>query len=489
MPIPSQTITIKDPGLGLIEIAANTPLCCGISSAGTATSLVSVQSPTDAVTLFGQGPLVEDACRVLNEAGGPVLMVRLTGSVAGTNSAVTKTAIGAATGTITLAGAPFDTYNAEVEITVTGTLGTAKFKYALDAHRLSGPNGIAFDPTWSAEITIPAGGTYLIPNSNVTMTFVPGAGPVFFEDGDKHTWTSTEPYYAVVDLDAAGDIFRLLANQWRFIHLAGMAPSAAGAATMATGLATELTSEAALFRYARGFSDAGGDTTANTITAFAAVEDRRIATAYGRCVRNTLKPFSGWGTPRRSIVAELSARAAREQISTHLGRVATGSLSGVLHITHDEFQNAVMDVAKFSTLRSWANRPGYYITRVNLRSPPGSDFKYSHNGFVMDVACTTVATALQQFANASFRTTSTGTIDPKDAKDIEATVLRQLRAQLTEPINAEGKRGHVSDLNFTVDLTNNLLTTGQINTEVAIRPLGYGEFFVTQIGFALDVGA
>ena len=28
-----------------------------------------------------------------------------------------------------------------------------------------------------------------------------------------------------------------------------------------------------------------------------------------------------------------------------------------------------------------------------------------------------------------------------------------------------------------------------INTEVAIRQLGYGEYFVTQIGFALDVGA
>lgn len=486
MTIPSQTITIKDPGLGLIEIAANTPLLTGISSSGTATQLVSVQSPTDAVTLFGQGPLVEDSCRVLNEAGGPVLMCRLTGSVAGTNSAVTATATG--TGTITLAGAPYDSYNAEVQITTAGTLGTGKFKYALDAHRLINANGIAFEPTWSAEITIPAGGTYAIPNTNITMTFVPGAGPTFYALADKHTWTSTEPYYAVADVDAAGDVFRLLANQWRFLTLCGMSPTAAGAATMATGLATELSSEATLFRYARGFVDAAGDTTSNTITAFAAVEDRRIATCYGRCVRSTLKPFAGWGTPKRSVVAEFAGRAAREQISTHLGRVATGSLSGVMYVSHDEFQNQVMNVAKFSTLRSWANRPGFYITRANLRSPPGSDFKYSHNGFVMDVACTTVANALQEFANKSFRVTSTGTIDPKDAKDIESAVLRQLRAQLTEPINAEGKRGHVSALNFTVDLTNNVLLTGQINTEVAIRPLGYGEYFVTQIGFALDVG-
>jgi hypothetical protein len=487
MAIPNQTITIKDPGLGLIEIAASTPLLCGISSSGTATQLISVQSPTDAVTLLGQGPLVEDVCRVLSEAGGPVLACRLTGSVAGTNSAVTATATG--TGTITLAGAPYDSYNAEVRITAAGTVGVGKFVYALDAHNIVDANGVAFAPTWSSELTIPAGGTYLIPNTNVTMTFVPGAGPSFFAVGDKHTWTSTEPGYVTADLDAAGDVFRLLANQWRFIGLSGMAPTAAGAATLAGGLGAELASEQTLFRYARGFMDAAGDTTSNTITAFAAVEDRRLALAYGRCVRTTLKPFAGWGTPKRAVVGEFMARAAREQISTHLGRVATGALSGVRYISHDEFHNSVMDAAKFSTLRTWPGRAGFYITRGNLRSPPGSDFKYTHNGFVMDVACSTVASALSEFANKSFRVTSTGTMDPKDAKDIEAAVLRQLRAQLTEPLNAEGKRGHVSALNFTVDLTNNVLLTGQVNTEVAIRPLGYGEYFTTQIGFAADVGA
>ena len=489
MTIPSQTITIKDPGLGLIDIAPSTPLLMGISSAGTATELVSVQSPTDAVAAFGQGPLVEDACRVLSEAGGPVLMCRLNGSVAGTNSSVTATPIGAGTGTITLSGAPYDSYDAEVEITKTGTLGTAEFRYSLDAHRTTGPNGVEIPPTWSESITVPSGATYAIPNTNITMTFVPGAGAVYFEDGDVHTWTSTEPYYAVADLDAAGDVVRLLANQWRLIHLAGQAPSAAGAATMAAGLDAEMSAEQTLFRYARGFMETGAESTSTTIAAFAAFESKRVSLSYGKCVRLSLKPFVGWSTPKRSILAEITARATAEQISTHLGRVASGALPGVMWISHDEFQVGTMDVARFSTLRSWPGRNGFYITRARLAAPAGSDFKMTHNGFVMDVACNTVATALAEWANKSFRTTATGTIDPKDAADIEASVLRQLRAQLTEPVNAEGKRGHVSALNFTVDLTNNVLTTNTINTEVAIRPLGYGEYFVTQIGFALDVGA
>jgi len=491
MTIPNQTLTIKDPGLGLVEPATSTPLCIGISSIGTATELVSVQSPTDAVTRFGQGPLVEDACAILAEAGGPVLMSRVNGSVAGTTSAVTKTAVagGTGTGTITLAGAPFDSYDAEVEITVTGTLGTGKFRYSLDAHRLVKPDGTQCAPTWSDEITIPAGADYLIPNSNITLTFVPGAGPVFFEDGDVHTFTATEPGYAVADVDAVGDVVRLLGSQWRFIHLAGQQVDAATAATLAAGLGVELASEQTLFRYARGLIDTGAEATATTIAAFASLEDRRVGQVYGNCARITNKAFSGWGTPRRSILSAVSARAAASQISTHLGRVASGSLPGILAITHDEFQNEVMDVERFTTLRTWPNRPGFYITRARLSAAAGSDFKYVHNGFVMDVACTTVTQALSEWANKSFRTTSTGTIDPRDAADIEEAVLRQLRAQLTEPINAEGKRGHVSALSFTVDLTNNLQSTGQVLTETAIRPLKAGEYFTSQIGFAIDVGA
>jgi len=478
MPIPSLTLTIKDPGLGLVELAASTPLVIGVCSAGTVNALVSIRSPTDAVTQFGQGPAVEDACRILSETGGPVLMSRVNGSVVGTNSAVVQVGGGPV---VTLAGAPFDSYDGKIEIVAGGALGVGKFKYALDAHGLAG-----LAPTFSADTTIPTGGTFVIPNTNITVTFAAGT----YVLATTYTWTSTEPYYSVVDLDTLFDIVRLLPNQWRLIHLAGKPPTAASAATMAAGLATELSTEQGLFRYARGFIDAGRDTTTNALTSFAAFSDLRTLVAYGDVARVTLKPFAGWGTPRRSVLAEFSARAALSQISTHLGRVASGSLPGVLHITHDEFQNQILDAARFSTLRTWPGRPGFYITRARLMSALGSDFKYTHNGFVMDVACETVVNALQEFANKSFRTVpGTGTIDPLDAEDVKAAVLRQLRAQLTEPINQEGKRGHVSSLNFTVDLNNNLLTTGQINTEVAIQPLGYGEFFTVQIGFALTTGA
>lgn len=482
MPIPNQTLTIKDPGLGLVEPATSTPIIVGTSSAGTVNTMLSIQSPIDAVTAFGQGPLVEDACTILGIAGGPVLMGRLTGSVAGAAGAVSQVGSGPI---VTVAGASYDSYDFKAVVTLGGILGTGKFKYALDAHNMIGPDGKALDPTYSAELTIPSGGTYIIPNTNLTLTFAAGT----YVLDTTYTFTATAPFYAAADLDAFFDIYRLYPNQWRLIHAAGQIASASSAATLAAGLGTEMATEQTAFRYARGFLSAGTDTATNVLTSFAAFEDRRVGVSYGRCARLSGKPFAGWGTPRRSVLAEITGRAVREQISTHLGRVASGSLTGVLAIDHDENTAGVpLDVARISTLRTWPNRPGFYITRGRLSAPLGSDFKLTHNGFVMDVACKTVVNALQEFANKSFRTTSTGTIDPGDAKDIEVAVLRQLRAQLTEPINAEGKRGHVSALNFTVDLTNNLQITSQINTEVAIRPLGYGEYFSTQIGFALEVG-
>lgn len=482
MTIPNQTLTIKDPGLGLVEPATNQPILVGCSSAGTVNKLVSVQSPIDAVTAFGQGPLVEDACTVLGIAGGPILMGRANGSVAGVAGSVTQSGGGPV---VSVAGAPYDAYLAKIVVTLGGALGAGKFKYTLENHGMIGPDGKALDPTYSAELTIPSGGTYAIPNTNLTLTFAAGT----YVLDETYTFTCTAPYFAAADLDAFFDVVRLLPNRWRLVHLAGQAASASAAATLAAGLATEMSTQQTLFRYARGFMDCGADTDANVLSSFTAFEDRRVSPCSGMVARISGKPFAGWSVPKLPAVAEITGRAVREQISTHLGRVASGALTGVRAISHDEFTAATpLDVARISTLRTWPNRPGFYITRGRLASPLGSDFKYTHNGFVMDVACTTVVAALQEWANKSFRTTSTGTIDPRDAADVEQSVRAQLRAQLTEPINAEGKRGHVSDLNFTVDLTNNLNLTGQVNTEVAIRPLGYGEYFTTQIGFALDVG-
>jgi hypothetical protein len=484
MPIPSQLITIRDPGLGVVSPATSVPLVMGVASASRADEIASVNSISDLASGWGNGPLVQDGARILSESGGPILVCQIAGDVAGTSGAVTKSPAGTSTGTITLAGEPFDTFDGRLEITKSGTNGTAKFRYSLDAQTID----TTIEPTFSPELTVPSAGTYLIPNSNITVTFVPGGGAVFFEKGDVHTWASVEPYFSGTELADAFAAVLGSFRQWRFAHVAGNAPTSSAAATIAAALATHMDTAQGKFRYARAFIDAGSkDTFANLASAFASYENRRVGPAYGQIVRTALKPFVGFSHPRRSMLAEKSARAASNLISTSLHRVASGGLAGILAIEHDEYQSPGVDDLRISSVRTWPGRPGFYLTRGRLASPPGSDFQYTHNGFVMDVACAAVVRAQQAWIGKSFRTTNAGTLDPLDAEDLRQDVLKQLRAQLTEPMNAEGKRGHVSALDYRVDLTNNVLISGQILTEVAIRPRGYADFFVTQIGFAIDV--
>jgi hypothetical protein len=108
MAIPKQTISVRDPGLGLTPEAINTFLFMGCSSSGTANTLYTFSNAQDVVDTLGQGPLPEALCSALAIAGGPVLGMRLTGATAGAAGAVTAALVGTATGTVTVAGAAYD---------------------------------------------------------------------------------------------------------------------------------------------------------------------------------------------------------------------------------------------------------------------------------------------------------------------------------------------------------------------------------------------
>lgn len=479
MTIPALSLTVQDPGLGLADSLDTPPLVAGCSSLGTVGEVVSVSTPAAAVAAFGQGPLVEDLCRILALAGGPIDGVRLTGGTAAACSAVTAAPIATGTGTITVAAqVPLDSYSVRVEITGTGTVGVGKFRYSLDG-------GI----NYSADITIPSGGTYLIANTAITMTFVPGAGAVFFEVGDVHTFTCTAPHFTATNLSDGLDLVFAGQRYHRFILLAGQAASGSAGATIAATFASKLTAAAAVFRYTRGLMNAGTDTKSNVQTAYVAFADRRIGIGFDTVVRASLKPFTGWATPVRTAAAELAARMAADLISTHAGRVASGPLDGVVSIAHDENASNDMDSLGFATLRTWPLVNGFYPTRGRIKAPMGSDFQRFELGFIMDAACSSVVRSLTLQANKTVRTLTDGSgkIDPLDAADWREVAMRGLRNELTQPANAEGTRGHVSGLDVTVDLTNDVLTTGEVIVYVAIVSLGYVEQINIKVGYATNI--
>jgi len=121
MSIPGQSFNIRDSGRNTPP-AASTFVYMGCSEKGSVSELVACADQNQVLDAFGEGSLSEDLCRALQEST-PVYGVRLTGSVAGVAGSVTKTPSGTpGTGTITVAGAPFDAYSVQVVITAPGTV-------------------------------------------------------------------------------------------------------------------------------------------------------------------------------------------------------------------------------------------------------------------------------------------------------------------------------------------------------------------------------
>lgn len=113
-----------------------------VASSGTANAPVQCSRDTIASATFGDGPLVECGGYVIRTGKCPAVLVRVTGSIAGSCSAVTQSGTGPA---ITVAGAAYDSLpGVHTKIAAAGDRGVGRFKVALDGS------------TYGPEILIPS---------------------------------------------------------------------------------------------------------------------------------------------------------------------------------------------------------------------------------------------------------------------------------------------------------------------------------------------
>jgi len=483
--LPGQTIAVRDGGIGLVSNGAVYPVVVGHCSGGVVNTLYLSNNPNSLRDLLGQGQAVELALPMITALGG-VLVLKTATSTAGAAGSVTKTAIGTSTGTITVAGAAYDSFQVKVRIKATGALGVARFDYSLDQ--------LGAAPTFSEEITVPSGGTYVIPSTNLTLTFVPGGGPTIFENGDYHTFACTAPQYTTADLATAFDAFLLAlgSNDVQQVHFTGRSASGAAAATMAAAVATQMGRLEARHRWARAMMDGGNDTGANVKTAFASFSNARVAVCFGTADVPTLNPHAGWGTPRFTAAFVFSERAANADLSENLGRVASGGVR-CSAITNDENTNQqFLEADKINTLRTLDGETGFFCTNGYLKSASGSDFIYWDWGRVIDRTCRVVYETLQPWLLRKVRSLvdGTGKLDPRDAVRIKTALDDKIAAALKGPtVEGVPDMDHVSGFKTTVDLTNNVLTTRQIKVTVQLVPTVPIENAATDIGFTGSIVA
>lgn len=478
--LPGQTIRVLDPGLGLVDVAADSPICMGASSAGTTGTLYSFSALSDIRTTLGYGDLPEAVARELNQAGGPVLAMRTTGAIAGTISAVTRT--GASPVCTAAAATPTMRTATRIQVMKGGVLGTAEFRYTHDNFQ---PTKV--QPTWSEQRTVPAGGTFVMPNTGITFTFVAGT----YVLNDTYDLTTEPAHVNATDIGNMGAslvaIPTFASDQWLVSDTFSTASEGYAAAT---ALGAQLQTMATGFKWARGHCDVGStDTAVNVIAGRSAFQDVRVAPCYGSEIRSSLLPFEGYANQLASCSTSLAARAARVVASSSLSRYAEGSLQGTQWIAFDSNSDITVDNAKISTLRTYPKVPGFYIARGRLAAAPGSDFQFWQYGVLMDIGCSAIFQAMLQFTSDDLRTLDGGTLDPLDAAIVQTAGLGALRTALMSPKNARGRAGWVSDVLFSVDLTNNVAASGILQTTASIRPRAYTDFISQTIGFRLNLAA
>lgn len=466
MPYPGGvTITVQDGGLQLVSGGANFPLIFGVSSAGVADTLYVGTDPQTFKAEVGRGPGVDIALDCIEVSGG-CLFMKTNGGVAAANSVVTKTAIASSTGTVTVSGSAAHDFATKIRIRATGTVGAGKFDYSLDRSNANTDT----ERTYSEVITIPSGGTFVIPGSGLTLTFTAGAGPTFFEAGDYHTFTSTCAHYNTTDLGNA--MTALLASPFlngrkiRRVCWSGNPATAGAAATLAAAIATHMGTLATNKHFARSMMDGGSLSTSGTyLSAFASVfANTRVVAGWGFADVVSPQPFAGFGIPRVSCIHPAFVRAVQADISENLGRVASGPLRGVVSITADEAKSTQFTEAdKTLTLRTDSSQnAGFFVTNGYLKSPAGSDYLYWDFGITLDEGATLIDQRLARYRLSKVRTVKTATtartIDPRDAARIDMDLNAGLAEVLRGP-TVDGFDSHVSEQQYSTDLTNDVLGT------------------------------
>jgi hypothetical protein len=484
---PGNTVTVRDGGLGLSSSGDSPPLAIGVSNAGVANTLYRFTDPQILKTTLGKGPVVETALAMLLQAG-VVAVLKTAATTAGSAGAVTKTAVGTSTGTVTVAGTPPLPFIPIILITKTGALGVARFMYSLD-------NGYTYSP----ELLVPSGGTYVVPNTGLTLTFVAGAGPIIFELGDSHTFVCQAPHYTTSDLSTA------IAALWaqlgtldiRKVVFTGRNATGSAGATMMAALDTHMTAFLSRRHFARALFDAGDDTAANAITAYAALSSDRLGKVFGKVEVALLDSFTGWGIGRLPLVHSAGERYAQCELSENMGRLLSGRLRGVRAIRgtttswgYDErIDGSFAESDKFITATTQAGRAGVWMTNGFLSSVLGSDFKYLEWGNVVDQACKTGDLGLLNWLNRNLRvlTDGTGYLDPREAERIDKDIQGQLQADLMDPTNIEGYLGHCSGVGFGVRRDTNFLSTQRLAANLNVVPLVPNQGVDISVGLARSV--
>jgi hypothetical protein len=473
---PAVNITELDGSLGVLPASSGRLFAIvGAASAGPINSPATFARVKDIVANFVSGPAVEAAAEYIAKYAKPVLFVR-SGNSATTPAAQVSavTSVQAASGsvvTISSTPTPNDDYEFALKIITGGTRGTAGITYQLsyDGGRNYGPTTALGTAT---TITIPNAGGVIWAIATGTLTA-----------GDLFTARSTAPCWTTAELGTALDALVASAVNWELVHVVGPLD-----ATSAAIIDTKMSSMFASGKYHSWIGNARVPTIAETEATYAtamAVISAAYTTIYGEFCAGATKLTSSVSGRRykRPWSFGVAAREASVSEEINIADVNLPPLTGMSirdangnADEHDESLNPGLDDLGFCVARTW-DGTGVYVNRPRLMCPAGSDFQLMPHRRVINLGHGALrAYFLRRLNKPILVSKVTGFILESEALEIETGAL----AAMTAVLMAKPKASAVL---FSLNRTDNVLSTKTINGQGRIIPLAYPEFFNLDVGF------
>lgn len=471
MALPGVTQTVRDGASGALALGSDLHVKIGISSTGDEETFAIYTDPDALSDDFGTGPLVEAAAYHIQNTGLPVAVVRVASAnvTDGALGTITKNGTGPTiTDDVAVGSAPLDAYELILEIVAGGSVGTATYRYSLDG-----------GDTWSGVFVSASDVT--LDGTGIQLDFPAGT----YVAGDTYSATCTAPSASTAGIIDAIEVALAASSPFRMIHVVGYSSTAADVATLAAAVQSELHGAATTdFVYTYAMLEAADDTDSNLVSGTASVGTNRVGVTGG--FAEVISPITQ-RIYRRPAAWVVVAEIMRRTLAEDPGYFAPyGPVLGVTELERDEFKTPLLDAARFNTLRTYKGLQGFYVTRGRLMATTGSDFEVLCNRQVMDAACAIAYDALLNFVNKDLQVdATTGLLVESEAQAIEAFVLGKLRAGITSP-------GHASDVQFIVDRSQDVLTTGTLKAKTRILPKAYARFIENELSFrnpALEAAA
>ena len=471
--LPSVNSRVLDGGLGIVgRQAAGAWAALGAASqvpgshdvdGQDVSAATAVGTPGDVRDLFGRGDLPELASSGLAVAERQCFAVSALG--AGAAATFVADATNAGDGAIAIAGNGTAEYSGALLITKEGIGGVAQYQLTIDG---------LMDEIRTTPVTT---GTYVIPDTGLTLTFTDAAAAMGYDVGDTWTLAAAAPTLTAAQVLAAVTELTCCDHPFEWISVAG---TSAAALWAALGTRAENLSRPPNNRYfhfkCQLRPPAAAETAAQWLTAVTGTERGQVTSKRVQVWAPYIRESDPWGIDEnRPVIGRVSGMSAALLAHQRVSAVKRGPIPGATAMAPvlTDAQILQLDQAGYATVRVFPGRRGIYVTRGRMLSGPSSDFGTEDRRRVMDRACRLVdETQTSRYLGSEVDLTGEG--------------LDMFRRVSEAPLQLMQDLGQITA--FRVKITSSVqetLSTDTIRTRIRIQPLGAADFIENEISYSV----